>query len=191
VVLFFLVLWWCCGGAKKGKVILQNKIIFIGGASASGKTTVAKQLAEKLERPLISLDDFYNATGEIEDGNLRKRITRKFSEALIEQLAVAGTACVVEGGWISVEVASSFCGDIVDAGFCGYFASDLSMRLDNICNTGKHWLANKSKDEALNFLQNQVSGSEHYQSECEKYSLSFFDFSSPEEGSKQLLAIYT
>lgn len=166
-------------------------IYFIGGASASGKSTAAKKLAS-LSFPVVELDDFHRILMNcIIDCEKLELATENVAETAVRQLLASHSSCLVEGGWIKPEKASILraeFGDVFQSVFCGYPRGVASERLKEIKQAGTHWLAAYPDDFCLNFLQKQIDGSKWYEEECDKFSLTFIDFSNFSAGQSTLLA---
>jgi shikimate kinase len=159
----------------------------IGGASASGKSTTAKEIARTLGVPLIELDPIYNA---VEKGGSSGAVqtTNDICETLLAGLLSASADCVLEGGWISPEIAQKHCGDGMIAVFTGYPGADASERLEVMRQSSKHWISRLDDSEAIEKIEQQIVGSRWYRDEAAKRGFTFIDFSSFEEGASALKA---
>ncbi|MFO1423224.1 MAG: hypothetical protein U1F70_06160 [Candidatus Competibacteraceae bacterium] len=171
---------------------MKNRIYFIGGASASGKSTVAKELSNLYSLPVVELDRFYDVLMPIvHDRELLVSITDQVVLEVARQLLELKADCIIEGGWIQPKQASR----LKDKSkgrfwpvYCGYPRADIESRYSAIKKSGSHWLTSESKKEARSFLIKQVEGSEYYRKKCEKLGIDFFDFTEFLEGSKTLHA---
>jgi len=173
---------------------LKN-VIFIGGASASGKSTTAQKLASQTGRPYLELDRIFNSVVDIaSDGgipdkvckDIAKGVSLEFARALIEN----ETQSVVEGGWILPEAAAGLASDGgFQAVYYGYTGIEPYLKLQSIKSKpdNQHWLAEKPEACALNFLRCQIEGSRWYRAECQKHGLPYFDFSDQTDGASKLL----
>jgi shikimate kinase len=171
-----------------------TNVIFIGGASASGKSTTAQELASQTGRPYLELDRIFNSVVDIaSDGgipdkvceDIAKGVSLEFARALIEN----ETQSVCEGGWISPEAAAGLASDgEFQAVYCGYTDIEPHLRLQSIKSNpdNQHWLAEKPEDCALDFLNLQIEGSRWYRDECRKHGLPYFDFSDQTDGASKL-----
>lgn len=176
----------------------QPRVIFIGGASASGKTEAAKSLASELKRPHLEIDRLRDlANGQCEllsnSGEIEKSITRIYTRALLEILIDAGSECVIEGGWMEPKVATELTArQGFAAVYCGYSSDNLEARLVAIRTKAKnrHWLSEEPEKDAIKYLASQVEGSEWYKSECEEYELPYFDFTDQAKGQRDLCAYF-
>ncbi|MDO8863673.1 AAA family ATPase [Haliea sp. E1-2-M8] len=151
-------------------------VFFIGGASASGKTTVALKLATTNSLSLIHLDAFYNTLRPAfkSDSDLEVA-TKSICQVAATHILAIGRKCILDGGWIDPEVAVALFGPSA-AIYCGYEDKDLGKRYDRILSKNEHWLKDESKENALSFLQKQADGSEWYKSECKECNLPYVDF---------------
>lgn len=171
---------------------MNNRIYFVGGASAAGKSTITKELSVRSSLPLVELDKFHDilipAIGERE---LLIETTRKVALEAVELLLNTKAACIIEGGWIKPARAhtlknnfgSRFC-----PVYCGYAGADLATRYLAIQANGTHWLNDKPKSEAHAFLTTQIKESAEYRQECARFHLAFFDCTDFSAGSKALCA---
>lgn len=166
-------------------------VYFIGGASASGKSTVAKKLASSKYQSL-ELDDFQNILSNvILDCNERKSATEAVAETAVRQLLASHSSCLVNGSWISAEIAYKLqqeFGNLFQPIFCGFPNAIASERLKAIKETGTHWLTKESDAFGMSWLQGQIDASISYQKECKKYNLEFIDFSDFSTGEAALLS---
>lgn len=65
---------------------MKNRIYFIGGASASGKSTIAKELSNLYALPVVELDRFYDILMQvIFDREKLVVATEKISLEVVEQ----------------------------------------------------------------------------------------------------------
>ena len=171
---------------------MKNRIYFIGGASASGKSTIAKELSNLYSFPVVELDQFHDILIPIvHDRERQVKATRKVALEVVRQLLELNVSCIVEGGWVQPRRASKlreksegcFC-----PVYCGYPKADIESRYLLLKRSGSHWLNSESRNEARSFLGTQIKESEYYRQECEKLRIEFFDFTEFLEGSKNLRA---
>lgn len=174
---------------------MTSAIYFIGGASASGKSVVAKMLAAKDQCSIVELDEFYDILeGTFKDHAGLEEVTGKIALQVVAELLAVNAVCLVEGGWIDPAQAKKL-KDRTQGRFypvyCGYPNGDVEQRLAMIKQEKSHWLAEKSKKTARAYLASQIEDSRRYQRQCEKYELPFFDFSDVNAGTAALSANYT
>jgi predicted kinase len=171
--------------------IMGTRIIYIGGASASGKTATAVKLSAMTGLPVVELDEYYDLLVDSACGaEVAAAVTPAIARRVVEDLLDAGGNCIVEGGWIDPSVAAELregYGNAFQPVFCGYPVSQVGDRLAAIVASGEHWLADKSRAEARAFLAGQVKASKWYERECARCGIPFVDFSDPEAGQRRVL----
>ena len=158
-----------------GKASKRGVVRLIGGASASGKSTVAKMMARELGIPLIELDPIFDA---VTGGRSATAVasTEGICEALLSGLVRAGANCVVEGGWIQPEIADKYRGAGLQAVFCGYPNAIAEDRLESM-RGGRHWMTKiDDRNEAIGLVQKQIEDSRSYKTRAERFSFDFIDF---------------
>lgn len=165
-------------------------LYFIGGASASGKSTIARILATKSHRSAIELDAYYDLLEPLtRNHRALEQATTQVSLELVRQMLKLGAKGIVEGGWIAPAQARQLHreseGHFYPV-YCGYPQAKAKSRLALIRAQQQHWLADKPNSEALEFLRQQIKDSRWYQQECTKYALPFFDFSEVASGAAAL-----
>ncbi|HRC71365.1 MAG TPA: hypothetical protein PK880_02400 [Candidatus Competibacter sp.] len=173
----------------------RGSIYFIGGASASGKSTAARMLAARDGRAVVELDNFYDILGKVvDDQGALEKVTQKIALEVVARLLSADAFCIVEGGWIDPSKARKL-KEASDGRFypvyCGYPRLKVEARFKMIRKKKVHWLAEKSAKAAHSFLQEQIKLSRWYRKECKRYDLPFFDFSTVEDGVAALSVNYT
>jgi adenylate kinase family enzyme len=165
-------------------------VIFIGGASAAGKTTFAQQLGRLLQLPVLSLDRFYGAIGPaFVDGEEHRAATRRICRALVRELLLSGARCIVEGGWLRPPGAAALRSDYgLEVLYCGFPETTAAERLRAIRSAEgePHWLAAQSDAQALAWLEGQIEGSRRQRDQCAVLGLSYLDCSRFEEGAAAL-----
>ena len=80
----------------RGKVSgMKNSIYFIGGASASGKSTAARMLAARDGRAVVELDNFYDILGKfVDDQGALEKVTEKIALEVMARLLAADAFCI-------------------------------------------------------------------------------------------------
>lgn len=171
---------------------MKNQIYFIGGASASGKSTIAKGLSVLYALPVVELDRFYDILMQaICDREELVVATKKVALEVVKQFLGAKAGCIIEGGWIQPEQANKLKKEAKGRFYpvyCGYPKANIESRYLAIKKSGSHWLSSQSEPEARSFLITQIKESEYYRQECEKLRIEFFDFTEFSEGSRVLRA---
>jgi shikimate kinase len=162
-------------------------VYYIGGASASGKSTVAKRLSENAGLALIELDELFNAVeASVDSKNTAISVMNNVADVLVRQLLAANISCIVEGGWLLPEAANGIAVKYPHfrAVYCAYQYSLAAARLELLRRDGKHWLAHEEEETALAFLCKEISP--WYATECKRLNLAFFDFSEIDKGVQML-----
>lgn len=171
---------------------MSSWIYFIGGPSAAGKSTVAAAVAQEHDLNVITLDDFHNVLREHGlTGEPLKDATREISRRLVVELANSGARCVVEGSWVSSELAFILRNQAAfHPVFIGYPRADPRARLaqlwSNKSNGAAHWLSSQKDVDALQFLTSQVNDSALFRADCERLKIDFFDFTDFDAGTARL-----
>jgi len=171
-------------------------VIYIGGPCATGKSTAANILSVKTGRPVFKLDKILNLVeGHGDTSEVNGNITRIIARALIEEMLVTRTRCIVEGVWIkpdtSAELLNQYDSNYFPV-YCGYSEAKAEERLRTITDNGVHWLANKPEPEATAIIQQQIAeDSILIRAEAIKYGLNFIDFSDQSKGCEVLQQLFT
>ncbi|MBO6782709.1 MAG: AAA family ATPase [Alphaproteobacteria bacterium] len=163
---------------------MDNRVLFIGGASGSGKTTAAAVLAQELGLHCVHLDEFHyplhhaNRAGAI-GRDLSVDLTRAICHRVVEQLLANGAACVVEGGWLTVRQAADLMSDSrFSPLFCAFPEADPGERWRQMREgPGAHWLKTYNDARAIAWLERQVAESRDYRTECCANDVAFVDCS--------------
>ena len=173
---------------------MHQGVYFIGGASASGKSTCAHLLAEEFGVHTIALDNIFDVLKQaVGDEDTGVKITNDVAPFCVKKFIQSGVTGIVEGGWIAPKQASKIAaqyGSRFQPVYCGYANADIQARLAMILESGDHWLAEMDQQEALDWLEDQIKASQWYASKCKKYNLPFFDFSDFTKGYRQLRKHY-
>ncbi len=111
------------------------------------------------------------------------------SIALLLSLLEQKFFCVVEGGWIQPEMIADLEGTHrIFSIFCGYPHANAEERHDVMKKHARRgdWLIRRPKNEAINWIEQQIIESESYRERCEERGLSFVDFSDFPTGFKEI-----
>jgi len=172
-------------------------VYFIGGASASGKSTTAAQLGLDYSIRIIKLDDIYNvlvkAAGETE----AKQMIRPMSFACANELMESNEPFIVEGGWISVEQAVLLHNGnsaAFRAVYCGYPNAKAADRFSQMADQQgseeykAHWTTDESKDydAMIAWITKQIAQSASYRKKSEASGFLFVDFTTFQDGALAL-----
>jgi hypothetical protein len=173
---------------------MTNRIYFIGGASASGKSEVTKYIKENFENiKTEELDDIYNSFDYNIVESEKVILTQELAYRKIGELYNLGFSGIVEGGWISPskanELKNTF-GNRFYPVYCGYPNANVEDRIEEIIQSKEHWLKSKTPDYRFEWVTKQKIESEDYQYHCNQYKIPFFDFSDFKIGSKNLFENY-
>ena len=164
-------------------------ILLVAGASLSGKTEVVSEVAKQNGYETVSLDIFYLKLKYMGlSDNALVTITQKHTTAELERRLSLGGTCIVEGGWCNPDMAAKIrerYSATFTAVYCGYPNADPVSRYE-LVKGGKHWVARKTSEYALNWIARQIKGSEWYESEAKRYGFEFIDFSDFDSGTMQL-----
>lgn len=170
-------------------------VLFIGGASRSGKTTVAKKLSGVLNLPLVNLDsmdrDLFKTGGQIKF--FRDRRTKTACARMVSELIKVNADCIVEGGWMDPEIAAKlYKSGAFHPAYCGYAGADPKDRLALYkANTSDNWFDKLPDGRALKWIKQQISGSRWYEKECARLNIPYFDFTDISAGSTGLVGHFT
>lgn len=172
----------------------EKRVLFIGGLSASGKTSVAVPLAHTLNCRLVRLDGYLRAVETLDRPGMEAlELTRKISELLLLDLLGVRARCMVEGATLRPSQAAELKQDwpTFEPVFCGYPNADPEERIAQMRSTRPplkpHWSLSRLSDKELtDFLQEQIERSAWLQAACRKHDLRFFDFSNFDQGARDL-----
>lgn len=180
---------------------MRPSIYFIGGASGSGKSWTAADLARTHARHLVELDQLnktLKAAGL--SGKELEEQSKKLAFHVVDMLASRGADCIVEGGWINPDGARQMqdrYGKGFRAVFCGFPGAIAEERYAMFKAAGasgagaRHWLVtDETEARALEFLREQISGSRWYRRTCEELGIPFVDFSDVAQGAERLKRDY-
>ena len=175
---------------------LQAWIFFIGGSSASGKSTVAKKIATQFDLPVITLDKFRNSIDEfVASPEDRTLLTRKISLQVIKELINVSAQCIVEGNWVTPECAADLRrGGFFYPVFCGYPDSNPVERYEAISlkagSKDRHWLLDIEKEDAHAFLEKKVKASLEDRDECKMHGIDYVDCTDFLDGSAKISELF-
>ena len=166
---------------------MSSTIVFIGGQSQSTKSTVGKNLAEKLGFAYAQLD---HCKAKGEKLNIGQHSARGIQFETLQAMAsdVIG-ACqedtVIEGGWIIPEEIEALTarvkanGNLLVPSFFGYPKATVKSR--------KAFLKGKSNNHhkrgwrPSKTLQSWIEFSKQQHASCERLGIPYFDFSQTEQ----------
>jgi hypothetical protein len=164
-------------------------VIFIGGASAAGKTTGARRLGAKLALPVLKLDSLAGfLRPAIPDQEQLGSAARQLSRTLLCELLQGGAHCIVEGGWLRPPEAAVLSEQGMVAVYCGYANTTANDRLRVLRSPAAepHWVADLPEAEALAWLERQIAGSHRIRDLCAAAGLAYVDCSRIEKGVERL-----
>lgn len=168
-------------------------IYIIGGASRSGKTTVAKKIALKKKIPYLSLDwlmmGFSNGLPDygINHRQMPSEIARRiwpFLNSMFESMLFIEEKCIIEGEALLPELVTGLLEkypNTAKACFLGYTSIDVNDKLKGIrsFDTKKSdWLANKSDEYVIDHIKNMRFHSRQIAASCKRNNLKYFEVSS-------------
>ncbi len=167
-------------------------LYIISGASRSGKTTIAKRVANHKQIPYLSIDwlmmGFTNGIPEygIHDKLFPDEIAErmwKFLKAMLESMIYVEEDCVIEGEAILPELIIQLqkkYPDKLTICFLGYTEVGIENKLAEIRKYGNDendWLAARPDDYINDHTKNMIDFSRKIESSCRKYGLPYFDTS--------------
>ena len=174
---------------------MTDKLLFLGGSSASGTSTAADHLSHHLNLHCIHLDDFYIPFHHAIAAKAFARgpaidLTRDISRSIVEKFLSENAACIIEGGWVQVSQASTFMEhERFTPIFCGYPNADAQQRWKQIkASPSHHWLKEYDDVKALEWLDTQISESQDYRDECNTYGVTFVDCSDLENATQNIVS---
>lgn len=166
----------------------QAKLIIVGGAPRSGKTTVARELSEELKLSRISIDSIVHAFEKTQpEAKIRHLgeddwgVCDRVAPFLVEQTRwhiQHGIPVIVDGYHLKPETISSNWEDFsFRAVFMGYPNSSGGEQLKTIRGNEKSgdWTLEISDSELLKLLDRFVESSRQFQRMCLQAELPFID----------------
>ena len=164
-------------------------IYFIGGASRSGKTILAKRLANLLRLPYLSTDSlmmgFMNGVPEmgVHDKMWPDEIAVKmwpFISAMVENMIYNHQDYIIEGE----ALLPSYIKQLMDkhpqrikSCFVGYAHADINQKISEVKNHPNHdndWLLSLSDDEIYSHINNMAGFSQKIKLECGEVGIEYF-----------------
>lgn len=167
-------------------------LYIIGGTSRSGKTIVARNIAEQTKIPCFPLDclvmGFTNGMPEIgiHDKLFPDEIALKmwnFTEAMCENLIWVGSDMILEGEAILPEQAYKLLQkhpEKIKVCFVGYTEIDVIEKVKNIQqyrSSTNDWLCNEPEETIFEHVNNMLSFSKKISEDCKKYGIHYIDTS--------------
>ncbi|MEP0987823.1 hypothetical protein [Ekhidna sp.] len=167
-------------------------LYIISGASRSGKTLIAKEVATQKRIPYLSLDwimmGFTNGIPEfgIHDKLFPDEIARRlwsFLNAMMESMIHVETDCVIEGEALLPELIMELAKEHPDKlriCFLGYTHMDIGIKLKAIRKFSikkNDWLADKSDEYIIDHIEKMIAHSKQIEISCKEQGISYFDTS--------------
>ncbi len=167
-------------------------LYIISGASRSGKTIIAKRLANRKGIPYLSLDwimmGFTNGIPEygIHDKLFPDDIAKRlwgFLKAMLESMIGVETDCVVEGEAVLPELIIELLQEYpeyIRICFLGYTDVNMDNKLKeirNFSNEKNDWLRDESDTYIKDHIENMMAHSRMIKVSCKKHNLKYFDTS--------------
>ena len=155
-------------------------VIYIGGASAAGKTTAAQRLGALLRWPVLGLDTLAHLLRPAIPAYQRHiPAIERVSRALVAELLEEGADCIVEGGWLRPPAGAALRAAGLAPVYCGYEETTASERLRTLrsASGAPHWVTTIPEDDALAWLEEQIAGSRRYREACARDGLAYVDCS--------------
>ncbi|MEM6690243.1 MAG: hypothetical protein AAF664_12490 [Planctomycetota bacterium] len=167
-------------------------LFFLGGASRTGKSWIAKQILQRNSIACLSLDwlvmGFTNGMPQcgIHDKLMPHEIGNRmtpFIEKMCESMIWVGDECVIEGESVLPALTrrlSEKHPEQIRACFLGYADANVRKKADEIqaLSTGDHdWLTNESSQFILEHVENMIDFSSMLRSECDLHQQSYVETS--------------
>ncbi len=164
-------------------------LYIISGASRSGKTLIAKQVATQKGIPYLSLDwimmGFTNGIPEygIHDKLFPDEIAQRmwsFLKAMLESMMYVDTDCVIEGEAILPDLITELLEEYPDKltiCFIGYTNVEVDKKYEEIkkfSNEKNDWLKDESDAYIKDHVKNMIEYSRKIKKSCAKHQLKFF-----------------
>lgn len=164
----------------------MGHVFYIGGVSATGKTSTATQLAVQYNLTLIEFDDYWRGIERFFKAEHKQQVMESIVRDLIIKLLESRSdeTYIIEGVWLTPCVASILSSRYVQFScvYCGYLNSNANERWEKI-QAGDHWLVRlKNEQEAKQFLNEQIERSIEYYHHAGQYGLKFYDYSDFSQG---------
>jgi len=167
-------------------------LYIISGASRSGKTIIAKQIAIQKGIPYLSLDwimmGFTNGIPEygIHDTLFPDEIAQRlwgFLKAMFESMIYVDTDCIIEGEAILPELIIELCKqhpNKLTICFLGYTNISIDRKVTEIrafSSEKNDWLVDKSDAYIIDHIKNMMAHSKKIKESCQKNNIRYFDTS--------------
>jgi hypothetical protein len=178
-------------------------LYLVGGASRSGKTSLARRLLLRRKVPYFSLDVLMmglakgvpafgvdpEASGRAL-GEMLWPLVRAMAANLFEEAPVH-PSYLLEGVQLLpshvAELGTGYAGQVA-ACFLGYGAVDPASKLEAVRRREPGWCSHYTEAEALAFVAGEVEFSRWLQAECERCGLPYFD--EPDDPAAAVAAAY-
>lgn len=175
---------------------MVDQLLFLGGSSASGKTTAAAHISKGLNLHCVHLDEFNVPLDQairaktIERGPAIDDLSKTIGFNVVEKFLSLNATCLIEGGWLSVPQAAELMkNDRFAPIFCGYPEANADKRWLQIKRSpGHHWLKNHDDVSAIQWIERQIKESQDYRVECETHGVTFVDCSDLENASRNIVS---
>ena len=136
---------------------VKNKIILITGWPATGKSTFARKLAERLGIPFFSKDNIKEIMGDgygPESGEVKKKgsaVTFLLLYHIAERFLQVGNVCILESNFVQPEV--EIIRILLDKYGCEcltyMFSGDLDVLGERYFSRERHWVHSKARDAGV------------------------------------------
>lgn len=167
----------------------QNPVLFVGGVSAAGKSTLSRIAGQRWGLPVLELDRLYAVLcepfGEAEPAiDAAVDIARR----IVPHYLKANAPMILEGGWLMIEDAARLALEFprfrpLILGYRSLTAEQKWRHLEG----ASHWVRGLSDGAARDWLQKQCDLSREYEAFCARAGLPYFDLSDFAGGSGQVL----